>query len=129
MRILIDTNVLISAFVFGGKAGKLMDLLFESNHKLLVSTYVDAELKAKLEQKWPAKALTVYSLYRTFSFVFCESSPKQEGKLRDKKDVPILSDAIFHNADIILSGDNDFLEAGLEKPLVFSPSMMYDYLS
>ena len=74
MRILIDTNVLISAFVFGGKAGKLMEL-------------------------------------------------------RDKKDIPILCDALFHNVDIILSGDKDFLEAGLDNPLVFSPSMLFDYLS
>ena len=40
MRILIDTNVLISAFVFGGKAGKLMELLFDESHELLVSAYV-----------------------------------------------------------------------------------------
>ena len=105
-----------------------MDFLFESNHKLLVSTYVDSEFKAKLEQKWPAKAAIVYSLYHNLPFVFCESSSTQQGELRDKKDIPILSDAIFHNADIILSGDNDFLEAGLEKPQVLSPSMLYDYL-
>ena len=128
MRILIDTNVLISAFVFGGKAGKLFELLFEKNHELLVSDYVDAEFKAKLHQKWPSKADKVYSLYHTLPFKFCDSSPKQTGNLRDKKDIPVLSDAIFHNADIILSGDKDFLEANLEKPQVFSPSMLYDYL-
>jgi len=128
MRILIDTNVLISAFVFGGKAGKLLELLFDSNHELLVSTYIDAEFKAKLEQKWHDKAEIVYTLYHTLPFVFCESSPEQKGELRDTKDIPVLSDAVFHNADIILSGDKDFLEAGLEKPQVFSPAMLYDYL-
>ena len=39
-----------------------------------------------------------------------------------------LSDALFHNVDIILSGDKDFIEAELEHPLVISPSMLYDYL-
>ena len=129
MRILIDTNVLISAFVFGGKAGKLFELLFEKNHKLLISDYVDAEFKSKLKEKWADKAESVYSLYRTLPFDFCESNPNLQGELRDKKDIPILSDAIFNNADIILSGDKDFLEADLEKPQVFSPAMLYAFLS
>lgn len=75
MKILIDTNVLISAFVFGGKAGSLLELLFDSHYTLL-----------------------------------------------------ILSDALYHEADIILSGDKDFLEADLEKPLIYSPAMMYEFL-
>ena len=129
MRILIDTNVLISAFVFGGKAGKLFELLFDGNHELLISDYVDSEFMAKLLQKWKDKADTIYSLYRTLPFKFSDSSPKQIGNLRDKKDIPVLSDAIFYDADIILSGDKDFLEANLEKPQVFSPSMLYDYLA
>ncbi|MCR5696896.1 MAG: putative toxin-antitoxin system toxin component, PIN family [Marinilabiliaceae bacterium] len=129
MRILIDTNVLISAFVFGGKAGKLFELLFAGDYELFVSEYVDAEFKAILQQKWPQKADVVYSLYRTLPFIFCESSPKQQGELRDRKDIPVLSDALFHGADIVLSGDKDFLEAELETPQVFSPSMLYDFLS
>lgn len=31
MRILLDTNVLISAFVFGGTAGRLLEKLFGGN--------------------------------------------------------------------------------------------------
>ena len=129
MRILIDTNVLISAFVFGGKAGKLLELLFCTEHVLLISDYVDSEFKAKLGQKWPNKADEIYSLDHALPFVFCQSSSELFGKLRDEKDIQVLSDAIFHKADIILSGDKDFLESELEKPQVFSPSMLYDYFS
>ena len=128
MRILIDTNVLVSAFVFGGKAGTLMNMLFESSHELLVSNYVDAEFKAILEMKWKEKAEKVYLLYHKLPFVFCGSSPIPMGNLRDAKDIPVLSDTLFHQADMILSGDKDFIEANIERPLVFSPSMLYDYL-
>ena len=128
MRILIDTNVLVSAFVFGGKAGTLMNMLFESSHELLVSDYVDAEFKAILEMKWKEKSEKVYSLYHKLPFVFCGSSPMPMGNLRDAKDIPVLSDALFHHADMILSGDKDFIEAEIERPLVFSLSMLYDYL-
>ncbi len=34
MKIMLDTNVLISALVFGGRAGKLLNMLFESEHEL-----------------------------------------------------------------------------------------------
>lgn len=128
MRILIDTNVLVSAFVFGGKAGTLMNMLFESSHELLVSDYVDAEFKAILEMKWKEKSEKVYSLYHKLPFVFCGRSPMPMGNLRDAKDIPVLSDALYHHADMILSGDKDFIEAEIERPLVFSPSMLYDYL-
>ena len=44
------------------------------------------------------------------------------------KDIPVLSDALYHKIDMILTGDKDFLEANLDKPLIFSPSMLCDYL-
>lgn len=125
---MIDTNVLISAFVFGGKAGKLLETLFGEHYELLVSEYVDTEFKAKLELKWADKAQKVYELYRTLPFSFCKSAQEKLGELRDEKDIPVLSDALLHNVDIILSGDKDFLEAGLEHPQVFSPAMLYDFL-
>lgn len=49
--------------------------------------------------------------------------------MRDEKNIPVLSDAIYNKVDIILTGDKDFLEANLTNPLVFSPSMLYEYLN
>ena len=128
MKIMLDTNVLISALMFGGQAGRLLGMLFESEYELYVSEYVDQEFKAKLEQKWSGKAQKVYDLYHQLNINFCESTTEVLGELRDAKDVPVLSDARYHNVDLILSGDKDFLEAGLDYPLVFSPAMMLEYL-
>ena len=128
MRILLDTNVLISAFVFGGTAGRLLEKLFDGDFELLVSDYVEKEFCSKIEEKWPTKFGEVYSLYKELPFVFCESSSMREGSLRDPKDIPVLSDALFHQVDVILSGDKDFLEADLEYPLVLSPAMMLEFL-
>ena len=128
MKILLDTNVLISAFIFGGQAGRLLNMLFESEHKLYVSDYVDQEFKSKLEDKWPKKADEVYHLYHLMDIKFCESAKEMQGKLRDVKDIPVLSDAIYHQIDVILTGDKDFLEAELEYPLIYSPAMLLEYL-
>lgn len=129
MKIMLDTNVLISALIFGGKTGKLMEMLFDSEHELYVSEYIDQEFKDKLQIKWPNKAEKVYKLYRTLDIHFCESTQKLSGTLRDEKDIPVLNDALYHGIDLILTGDKDFLEAGLQKPIIYSPGMMFDYMT
>lgn len=128
MRIMLDTNVLISALIFGGRTGRLLNMLFESEHELYVSEYIDKEFKEKLEEKWPAKAERGYDLYRQLDIRFCKSTTKRMGELRDRKDIPVLSDALYYEMDVILSGDKDFLEADLERPLIYSPTLMLEYL-
>ena len=36
---------------------------------------------------------------------------------------------VNNKVDIILTDDKDFLEANLTNPLVFSPSMLYEYFN
>ena len=99
MKILLDTNVLISAFVFGGKAGQLLEKLFDSDFELLVSDYVNKKFHDKLNEN---------------------------GRTRLQR---LLSDAMTHKVDVILTGDRDFLEANLDYPQIFSPTMMLEYLN
>jgi predicted nucleic acid-binding protein len=69
MKILLDTNVLISAFVFGGKAGQLLEKLFESDFELLVSDYVNKEFHDKLNEKMARqgfKSLRIVSNFAVF---------------------------------------------------------------
>lgn len=132
MKIFLDTNVLISAFVFGGTASKLLAELFAAGEgetfDLYVSDYVEEEFKAKLEEKWPNKAEKAVEIYKRMAITKVSSTQKILGELRDAKDIPVLSDAIAMGADIILTGDRDFLESDIEQPLIFSPAMMYAYL-
>ena len=46
--------------------------------------------------------------------------PPSENKIRDVKDRPSLRAAIHANADILLTGDKDFLESGLQCPKVMT---------
>lgn len=45
-----------------------------------------------------------------------------ENKIRDVKDRPILRAAIHANADVLLTGDKDFLESGLHTPKIMTAS-------
>lgn len=129
MKIMLDTNVLISAFVFGGQTGHLMRILFDSEHELYVSDYIDQEFIEKLRDKWPKLAENVYNLYHQLDINFCKSTEEVLGQIRDIKDIPVLSDALYHHIDVILTGDKDFLEAEIEYPLIYSPAMMLEYLN
>lgn len=129
MKIMLDTNVLISAFVFGGQTGHLLRILFDSEHELYVSDYIDQEFIEKLRDKWPKLTENVYNLYHQLDINFCKSTEEVLGQVRDIKDIPVLSDALYHHIDVILTGDKDFLEAEIEYPLIYSPAMMLEYLN
>lgn len=127
MKILLDTNVIISSIIFGGRSRKLLTYLLNSEHELYVSEYIDAEFKEKLLQKWPTKADLAYQLFHQMNIHFVKSTDIPCGELRDIKDIPVLSDARFHHIDVILTGDKDFLEADLDSPIILTPSMMMEY--
>lgn len=129
MKIMLDTNVLISALVFGGKAREILLTLIGTEHKIYVSDYVAKEFSDKVNIKWPNKADMLLKAFYSLPFYFCQSSEVLQGKLRDKKDISVLSDALYHHVDVILTGDKDFLEADLEKPLVFSIKMLEEFLA
>ena len=128
MKVMLDTNVLISALVFGGKTRVLLEHLILSEYEIFVSEYVYNEFCDKLRQKWSGKADRLISIFSKMNFNFCKSSEQMLGEVRDKKDIPVLSDAIFNNVDILLTGDKDFLESDITHPLIFSPSMLADFL-
>ncbi|MBQ1837657.1 MAG: putative toxin-antitoxin system toxin component, PIN family [Neisseriaceae bacterium] len=128
MRILVDTNVLISAIVFGGMPRNLLLNIIKNGHQLFVSSYIDLEFHDKIKKKWINQYQKIYAIYRQIGFIFIESTTQTLGNLRDKKDIPVLSNAIYHQMDIILTGDKDFLLADLEKSLVLSPAMMNEFL-
>lgn len=45
-----------------------------------------------------------------------------ESLIRDTADRPILRAAIIANADILLTGDKDFLESGIDHPQILTPA-------
>ena len=123
MKLLIDTNVLISAFVYDGRPLRLIDALFRRGDAIFVSEYIDAEFREKIAEKWKQHEREILKAYERIQIPVLKSTEKVYRVLRDVDDDPILSDAMYHNVDIILSGDKDFLEAGLKHPKVMSVSV------
>lgn len=63
MKIMLDTNVLISALVFGGRTKYLLENLVLSEHEIFVSEYVCNEFIEKLKEKWPNKSERLVAIF------------------------------------------------------------------
>ena len=128
MRIMLDTNFLISAFAVGGKIRKILNLLLKTEWDIVITEYVDSEFHRVVNKKFKKKSAEIFAEYEGNNFKIYPSTTKILGKVRDKKDIPVLSDAIFHEVDILLTGDKDFLESEIKNPLILSPTLLFEYM-
>ncbi|MDR1538557.1 MAG: putative toxin-antitoxin system toxin component, PIN family [Clostridiales bacterium] len=71
--------------------------------------------KLDLLQAFLAFALPVLEVVRTPTLDL-----EVEAKIRDVSDRPILRAAIAANADIIITGDKDFLESAIDNPRIMT---------
>ena len=128
MRVLIDTNVLISAAL---RADSIPWLAYQKaasypNHGLICEQNVD-ELKRVFNKKFPHR-LASLDKFLSIALLTLElvsvpdSDLAEETLIRDVKDRPILRAAIKARADVLLTGDKDFLESGVENPAIMTPA-------
>lgn len=125
MRIMIDTNVLISALLFPSEK---MNKLFESifiNHTMVLSSYVIDELYMVVERKFPSKIGVIESLLSRMSYELVYTPKSIKGNLvsiRDIKDYPVIYTAVVEGVDILITGDKDFENLNLESPEILTPN-------
>jgi len=125
MRIMIDTNVLISAFVLYSSYLIRMVNNITERHTIVLPTYVLDELKRVTMRKFPEKYGLLESFLRELPFELVYT-PERIDKtkypdIRDEKDLPILVSAIIEDVDILISGDEDFAPIEIEYPEIMTP--------
>ena len=132
MRILIDTNILISAILWSGAPYRAYIKAVSYPNKGVICTQNVDELRRIFNRKFPAKlplmerflSLALESLE---SVQIPESTVEQEVAVRDVCDRPIMRAAVYAKADIVLTGDKDFLESGINHPLIMSANDFLNY--
>lgn len=111
MRVVPDTNVIVSAIVFGGPPGRLVELAAQGHVQLILSPPSLEELRAVLRGKFgfsDAAAYQAEALLRRISVVV---EPQREiaTVTEDPQDNRVLEAAHAGEADIIVSGDRHLL--------------------
>lgn len=117
MKILVDTNILISAVLFPtSRVSKTLIDIAENHHMVLCDQNI-AELREVIKRKKPELQDEAEKLIAELSYELVPAV-KQLGqeKIRDRKDQPILNAAILNDVDIILTGDKDFLSMEMDRP-------------
>jgi uncharacterized protein len=116
MRLVLDTNVLISAFLWSGIPGRLIDLAIEGHVQLFTSSALLTELdeilhRQKLERTVAATGFTPSGLYKRYQRLSHLVSARKftQQICRDADDDAVLACALAANASMIITGDKDLL--------------------
>lgn len=126
MKVMIDTNIIISAAISpGGNASKAFIKAVMPPYEPVVCGYIVDEVRRKFEEKFSKhmdelnaflnSALRIIRVIET-----PEAEDTDERRIRDVKDRPILRAARSARVDLLLTGDRDFLESGIEHPRIIS---------
>ena len=125
MRIMIDTNILISAILFRSESLSRLIEKVAKEYTLVLSTYVVDELKEVVERKFPTKVKAIEKFLTALSYELEYSPDGFEGTLlfeiRDDKDYMVLHTAIIADVDILITGDKDFKDIEIERPEIMTP--------
>ena len=132
MRVFVDTIVVISALLFpNGKVAEVFSHLLEK-HTVIISSYTKEECKEVFEKKFPAKIEQLEIFFDGINFEeFTTPSKideKKYPKIRDIKDLPVLVSAILSDSDILLTGNKDFEDVKIDKPLIFTPTKYFELI-
>ena len=126
MKIMLDTNIIISAALFpNGRAAQAFYKALQPPYQPLVCDYVVDELHRKFREKFPDRLTELEAfLFNALQFIKQVSTPEEaitaEYSIRDAKDRPILRAALNAHAELFLTGDKDFLESAVTDPRIVS---------
>ena len=126
MRVLIDTNILISAALNpnGTPYRAFLKAVTYPNKGIICDQNIE-ELQRIFNRKFPMK-ISLLERFLTIALLAMEVVPipmeeiEEENYIRDVADRPILRAALNAKADILLTGDKDFLESGIKKPKIMT---------
>jgi hypothetical protein len=112
-RIVFDTNILISTFVFPGFAAKVYDHC-ALHFGLYTSEWILSEFNKKMEQKFRYKPEQRKQIIDTIRERHIVAFPTNDlpTNSRDPDDNNVLQVALFVEADFIITGDQDLLDLG-----------------
>jgi putative PIN family toxin of toxin-antitoxin system len=118
VKVFLDTNVLVSAFVARGLCADLFRYVL-AEHEVLIGEVNVIELKRTLRDKFAATAdqiAAVEGQLRDHTIV-PKPNVRPAIRVRDKDDEWVLASAIAGEADMLVTGDEDLLVIAEDAPL------------
>ena len=111
IRVVLDSNILISAYVFGGKPELVLKLIITEQAHAITSPSIKDELFGVLRKKFGVTPSEILEIQNEIDLIFYTVYPKNTFHIvRDDDDNRVLEAAVEGNCDYIISGDKDLLD-------------------
>ena len=123
MRIMLDTNVIISYILFNNETMEKFYNYILNKEELIISNIIIDELKEVFDRKFKSKKDNLEIFLKSLEVECIHINDIEENDLfeiRDPADYPILYSAIKGNVDIFITGDEDFKDVKIDKPEIMT---------
>ena len=134
MRIFLDANILFSAARADGAVRQLLALTEAARHELWADTYVVEEARRNLAAKSPGGLAVLDAMTARITIVGCHAGASLLPDLISlpEKDRPVLESAIYHQCNILVTGDRTHFGPLFGKSIqgvsILSPAMLANTL-
>jgi len=127
MRVMLDTNILVSAYVL--KSLQMIELIerLASKYSLVLCSFVVDELRDVVRRKFSSKINELEQILIETPFELAHTPivlPNHDlFIIRDKDNEKVLYSAILTDVDVLITGDKDFYDGiDVEQPEILTPA-------
>ena len=131
MRVLLDTNVIVSAVTTRGLCADVFRTVL-ADHELVTCAKVLQEIKRILQQKFsvPDSLITEYLELIREEAIMAESKELPDVQIKDIDDIQIIGAALSGKADVLVTGDREVQDIKRIKKLrIVSPRAFWEELT
>lgn len=129
MRILIDTNILISSVLFPNSKIAKVVIYVSDFYEIVLTQQIIEEFRRIINKKFSSKIDCIEELLNELDYKLVEANYLEQIKMRDPNDEPILNAALSNDVDFILTGDNDFLCLKISRPRCVNVNELIEILN
>jgi putative PIN family toxin of toxin-antitoxin system len=123
MKVMLDTNILLSAGLFGSKrVAQYIDLLM-TRYIFYISDYSLFEFFDNIDRKFQSKRACAEAFINKIPHRIIKTPAFDKSTLpyiRDEKDYPILAAALYADIDVLITGDRDFRVVETDRPEIMT---------
>jgi len=130
MRVVVDTNVVVSGVFFGGMPSRVLEAWRDGKFDLVVSPEISDEYRRvgeKLAARFAGVSLAPFLALLVMTAEIFEPPELPEQVSRDRDDDKFIACAVAGGCQFIISGDRDLLEiSGYQGVKVVAPREFLD---
>jgi putative PIN family toxin of toxin-antitoxin system len=119
IRVLVDTNVIISALLFPNSTPARVLARVLDEHRLVLTDWIISELHEVVGRKRPDLLDSLDEFLAGIDYELASPGPTSV-PISDPADQPILDAAVTGAVDFIVTGDKAFLALGLDRPRILT---------